>query len=98
MRLMVGVLKSVGTGDLTVSDGLIFLSFGFSLFYLCWRVLFLVLYVAIRMSLIGLLKIAVERILDAKTVTVASPMAPGCGLYLGNVKYDLPWSFLSIQL
>ncbi|XP_078156321.1 pseudouridine synthase family protein isoform X1 [Carex rostrata] len=52
VRLMVGVLKSVGTGDLTVSD--------------------------------------VERILDAKTVTVASPMAPGCGLYLGNVKYDLP--------
>ena len=42
------------------------------------------------MSLIGLLKIAVERILDAKTITVASPMAPGCGLYLGNVKYDLP--------
>ncbi|KAG6531240.1 tRNA pseudouridine synthase A-like [Zingiber officinale] len=52
VRLMVGVLKSVGTGELTISD--------------------------------------VERILNAKTVTAASPMAPSCGLYLGNVKYDLP--------
>ncbi|KAK9929072.1 hypothetical protein M0R45_026182 [Rubus argutus] len=32
----------------------------------------------------------VERILNAKTVTAASPMAPACGLYLGHVKYDLP--------
>ncbi|XP_044488204.1 tRNA pseudouridine synthase A [Mangifera indica] len=52
VRLMVGVLKSVGTGDLSVSD--------------------------------------VERILNAKTVTAASAMAPACGLYLGHVKYDLP--------
>ncbi|XP_057978240.1 uncharacterized protein LOC131164798 isoform X2 [Malania oleifera] len=52
VRLLVGVLKSVGTGDLTISD--------------------------------------VQRILDARTVTAASPMAPACGLYLGNVKYDLP--------
>ncbi|KAA8545467.1 hypothetical protein F0562_020251 [Nyssa sinensis] len=52
VRLLVGVLKSVGTGDLTIPD--------------------------------------VERILNAKTVTAASPMAPACGLYLGNVKYDLP--------
>ncbi|XP_074568354.1 uncharacterized protein LOC141824908 [Curcuma longa] len=52
VRLMVGVLKSVGTGELTISD--------------------------------------VERILNAKTVTAASPMAPACGLYLSNVKYDLP--------
>ncbi|URE27085.1 tRNA pseudouridine synthase [Musa troglodytarum] len=52
VRLMVGVLKSVGTGELTVSD--------------------------------------VERILNAKSVTAASPMAPACGLYLGNVKYDIP--------
>lgn len=52
VRLLVGVLKSVGTGDLTVSD--------------------------------------VERILNAKNVTAASPMAPACGLYLANVKYDLP--------
>ncbi|XP_024020646.1 uncharacterized protein LOC21401429 [Morus notabilis] len=52
VRLLVGVVKSVGTGNLTVSD--------------------------------------VERILDAKTVTAASPMAPACGLYLGHVKYDLP--------
>ncbi|KAH7575915.1 hypothetical protein JRO89_XS02G0252100 [Xanthoceras sorbifolium] len=52
VRLIVGVLKSVGTGDLTISD--------------------------------------VERILNAKTVTAASPMAPACGLYLGHVKYDLP--------
>lgn len=35
--------------------------------------------------------ISVERILNAKTVTAASPMAPSCGLYLGHVKYDLPW-------
>ncbi|KAJ4967069.1 hypothetical protein NE237_018918 [Protea cynaroides] len=52
VRLLIGVLKSVGTGDLTTDD--------------------------------------VERILNAKTVTAASPMAPACGLYLGNVKYDLP--------
>ncbi|XP_078434961.1 pseudouridine synthase family protein isoform X1 [Wolffia australiana] len=52
VRLLVGVLKSVGTGELTTID--------------------------------------VKRILDAKTVTAAPPMAPACGLYLGNVKYDLP--------
>ncbi|XP_073012825.1 uncharacterized protein [Typha latifolia] len=51
VRLMVGVLKAVGTGDLTTND--------------------------------------VERILKAKTITAASPMAPACGLYLSNVKYDL---------
>ncbi|KAE9446841.1 hypothetical protein C3L33_21265, partial [Rhododendron williamsianum] len=51
VRLLVGVLKCVGTGELTVSD--------------------------------------VERILNAKSVTAASPMAPACGLYLGRVKYDL---------
>jgi len=51
VRLMVGLLKSVGTGDLTTAD--------------------------------------VERILNAKTVTAAPPMAPACGLYLANVKYDL---------
>ncbi|XP_057530579.1 uncharacterized protein LOC130808998 [Amaranthus tricolor] len=51
VRLLVGVLKCVGTGHLTVAD--------------------------------------VERILNAKTVTAASPMAPACGLYLGRVKYDL---------
>lgn len=52
VRLMVGGLKSVGTGEITVSD--------------------------------------VERILNAKSVTAASPMAPACGLYLGTVKYDIP--------
>lgn len=52
VRLLVGVLKAVGTGNITVTD--------------------------------------VERILNAKTVTAASPMAPACGLYLGEVKYDLP--------
>ncbi|XP_021286415.1 uncharacterized protein LOC110418113 isoform X2 [Herrania umbratica] len=52
VRLLLGVLKCVGTGELTTSD--------------------------------------VERILNAKTVTAASPMAPACGLYLGRVKYDLP--------
>ncbi|XP_058090176.1 uncharacterized protein LOC131236768 isoform X2 [Magnolia sinica] len=52
VRLLVGVLKAVGTGELTISD--------------------------------------VETILNAKTITAASPMAPACGLYLGNVKYELP--------
>ncbi|KAK8625385.1 hypothetical protein V6N13_090258 [Hibiscus sabdariffa] len=52
VRLLVGVLKCAGTGELTTSD--------------------------------------VERILNAKTITAASPMAPACGLYLGRVKYDLP--------
>ncbi|KAG9152122.1 hypothetical protein Leryth_017686 [Lithospermum erythrorhizon] len=52
VRLLVGVLKSVGTGDLTVLD--------------------------------------VERILKAKTVTAASPMAPAGGLYLGQLaKYTM---------
>lgn len=51
VRLMVGLLKSVGIGDLTTAD--------------------------------------VERILDAKAVTAAPPMAPASGLYLANVKYDL---------
>uniref|UniRef100_A0A0E0MKI8 tRNA pseudouridine synthase n=1 Tax=Oryza punctata TaxID=4537 RepID=A0A0E0MKI8_ORYPU len=51
VRLMVGLLKSVGTGDLTTED--------------------------------------VERILNSKAVTAAPPMAPACGLYLANVKYDL---------
>lgn len=44
----------------------------------------------IRITYIRIVKIAVESILDAKTVTAVSPMAPACGLYLGNVKYDLP--------
>ncbi|XP_009783495.1 uncharacterized protein [Nicotiana sylvestris] len=52
VRLLVGVLKAVGAGDLTVPD--------------------------------------VKRILEAKSITAASPMAPACGLYLGHVKYDLP--------
>ena len=34
--------------------------------------------------------ISVERILKAKTVAAASPMAPACGLYLGHVKFDPP--------
>ncbi|XP_021845021.2 uncharacterized protein [Spinacia oleracea] len=51
VRLLVGALKCVGTGHLTVAD--------------------------------------VQRILDAKTVAAACPMAPACGLYLGRVKYDL---------
>ncbi|CAB4267897.1 unnamed protein product [Prunus armeniaca] len=52
VRLLVGVLKAVGTGDLKVPD--------------------------------------VERILNAKTVTAASPMAPACGLYLGHVNTICP--------
>lgn len=50
VRLMVGTLKAVGCGDLTVQD--------------------------------------VQRILDARTITQAPAMAPACGLYLANVKYD----------
>ncbi|CAI9101558.1 OLC1v1038911C1 [Oldenlandia corymbosa var. corymbosa] len=52
VRLLVGVLKAVGTGEITVND--------------------------------------VERILNAKSVAAAKPMAPACGLYLGQVRYDLP--------
>ncbi|XP_073123714.1 uncharacterized protein [Henckelia pumila] len=52
VRLLVGVLKSVGAGDLTTID--------------------------------------VDRILKAKDVSAACPMAPACGLYLGHVRYDLP--------
>lgn len=52
VRLLVGVLKSVGAGDLTDPD--------------------------------------VKRILEAKSIAAAPPMAPACGLYLGHVKYDLP--------
>lgn len=52
VRLLVGVLKCVGTGELAASD--------------------------------------VERILNAKAVNHAYPMAPAYGLYLGGVKYDLP--------
>ena len=33
----------------------------------------------------------VERILNARSITAASPMAPACGLYLGHVKYELLW-------
>ncbi|KAF3788701.1 tRNA pseudouridine synthase [Nymphaea thermarum] len=46
VRLLVGLLKSVGTGDLNIDD--------------------------------------VERILNARTITETPPMAPACGLYLGN--------------
>ncbi|WCJ18493.1 hypothetical protein M5689_000840 [Euphorbia peplus] len=52
VRLLVGVLKCVGTGNLTSAD--------------------------------------VKKILDAKSVAAASPMAPACGLYLGHVKYEIP--------
>ncbi|KAH6813878.1 Pseudouridine synthase family protein [Perilla frutescens var. frutescens] len=52
VRLLVGVLKSVGTGDITHSD--------------------------------------VKKILEAKNISAAPPMAPACGLYLGHVNYDLP--------
>lgn len=38
---------------------------------------------------------SVERILKAKSVSAASPMAPACGLYLGHVKYDLPWDYIN---
>ncbi|KAG0478257.1 hypothetical protein HPP92_012976 [Vanilla planifolia] len=51
VRLLVGLLKCVGTGERTTDD--------------------------------------VDRILNAKAVAAASPMAPACGLYLGNVTYSL---------
>eukprot|EP00250_Pteridium_aquilinum_P010792 c19628_g1_i3 orf=66-1112(+) len=51
VRLMVGLLKAVGMGEVQLSD--------------------------------------VPRILEARTVTEAPPMAPACGLYLANVKYEL---------
>ncbi|KAI3964170.1 hypothetical protein MKW92_004198 [Papaver armeniacum] len=52
VRLLVGILKAAGTGEITTSD--------------------------------------VERILNAKTVTATSAMAPAHGLYLRRVKYKLP--------
>ncbi|KAJ4795299.1 tRNA pseudouridine synthase [Rhynchospora pubera] len=89
VRLMVGVLKSVGIGDLTVSDGLIYLLL-FSLYQVALMHVVSCPISGIIRAYIGIIKFAVEMILDAKTVTAASPMAPACGLYLGNVKYDLP--------
>jgi tRNA pseudouridine38-40 synthase len=79
VRLMVGLLKSVGTGNLTTVDGLVLHSFGIS--HALWHIS-------------SELKWeyssgAVERILNAKAVTAAPAMAPACGLYLANVKYDL---------
>ncbi|KAJ7280524.1 hypothetical protein O6H91_Y369900 [Diphasiastrum complanatum] len=50
VRLMVGTLKAVGSGSLTVRD--------------------------------------VQEILDARSITKVPPMAPACGLYLADVKYD----------
>lgn len=82
-----GVLKAVGSGNLTIPDGThTFMSIH------VWY---------IHIDLFGLKNdltlwalyyghFAVERILNAKNVTSASPMAPACGLYLGEVKYDLP--------
>jgi tRNA pseudouridine38-40 synthase len=32
----------------------------------------------------------VERILEAKTVSAAKPMAPASGLYLARVRYEFP--------
>jgi len=49
VRLIVGALKAVGAGDLTVDD--------------------------------------VQKLLDAKDVSRAPPMAPACGLYLTDVRY-----------
>lgn len=51
VRLMVGLLKAVGTGVVKVGD--------------------------------------VQRIMEARTVIRAPPMAPACGLYLAEVKYEL---------
>lgn len=34
--------------------------------------------------------VSVERILEAKTVSAAKPMAPASGLYLARVKYEFP--------
>lgn len=40
---------------------------------------------------------SVERILEAKTVAAAKPMAPASGLYLARVKYEFPWRFKFIS-
>ncbi|XP_020268556.1 uncharacterized protein LOC109843968 isoform X1 [Asparagus officinalis] len=55
VRLLVGLLKSVGTGEVPTNK--------------------------------------VEEILNAKSVAAASPMAPACGLYLGNVEYEFSNDF-----
>lgn len=81
VRLLVGVLKAVGTGDLIVSDGIYVYSCK------CMKLNFVA---NLSMLFASSIFHSVERILEAKDVAAASPMAPACGLYLGHVKYDLP--------
>jgi tRNA pseudouridine38-40 synthase len=54
VRLLVGLLKAVGSKALTTKDA--------------------------------------QRILDAQTITATPAMAPACGLYLVDVKYDFTCS------
>lgn len=74
-----GALKNVGTGELTTDEGnydeIYFPIIGYSL--------------KIMVVFEQCSTFSVRRILDAKNVSQASPMAPACGLYLGHVKYDL---------
>lgn len=39
-------------------------------------------------NLVRILCFAVQRILDSRTITATPAMAPACGLYLAEVKYD----------
>ena len=83
VRLIVAVLKCVGTGELTVLDG-IFLSLSLV------RVIYSNGFKNIEQK--GLLYdlLSVERILKAKDVSASKPMAPASGLYLARVKYEFP--------
>lgn len=83
VRLLVGALKCVGTGELSVADGT-FLS------------------PCREFTVMGLIEVeqcstefvygfaSVKRILEAKAVSAAKPMAPASGLYLGRVKCEFP--------
>lgn len=81
-----GALKCVGTGELTVSDGMS-------------------LSLLVEFTVMGLIEVeqclkcsiefvygfaSVKRILEAKTVSAAKPMAPASGLYLARVKCEFP--------
>jgi hypothetical protein len=78
---MVGLLKSVGTGEITTEDGMVSCSSTFTIIFA-----FMIHRWCIEVNITF---DVVERILNAKRVTAAPPMAPACGLYLANVKYDL---------
>lgn len=86
-----GVLKCVGTGQLTVLDGMRFLHVDdiISEKIVKYLVVYCSSCVDVFLAFNSNELVVVERILNAKSVSAASPMAPACGLYLGQVKYDL---------